>query len=42
MIMRKTPEQGHWPMTWSAYAKGVLLAFALPLLIVILIALRAH
>jgi hypothetical protein len=40
--MRKTTQRGHWPMTWSAYTKGVLLAFALPLLIIILIALRAH
>jgi hypothetical protein len=38
--MSKT-ERGHWPMTPRAYVKGVLLAFALPLLIVILIALRA-
>jgi hypothetical protein len=40
-MLRKTG-RGHWPMTMSAYAKGVLLAFALPLLIIILVALRAQ
>jgi hypothetical protein len=41
-VMSNATNRGRWPMTRGAYTTGLLLVFIVPLLIVILIALRVH